>query len=94
MDFLAYLLQNTKNMKGAFEIIEGFLKKSHSAKKQKGDHLGFFNIPSVVKHQKKLKAYRLVKKYIFLRCNVQQTLQNFVQEAESVRVNMADLAGL
>ena len=27
-------------------------------------------------------------------CNVQQTLQNFVQEAESVRVNMADLAGL
>ena len=28
------------------------------------------------------------------KCNVQQTLQNFVQEAESVRVNMADLAGL
>ena len=30
-----------------------------------------------------------------LRCNVQQTLlQNFVQESESVRVNVADIAGL
>ena len=27
-------------------------------------------------------------------CNVQQTLQNFFQEAESVRVKMADLPGL
>ena len=41
---------------------KNFRKKSHNAKKTEKDPLGFFNIHSVAKHQKKLKDPLVRKK--------------------------------
>ena len=43
-----------------------FGKKSHNAEKtERGDPLGFFNIHSVAKHQKKMQGDPLGKKFFF-----------------------------
>ena len=53
--FFIHFVANYQQIAGGGLWVEKFQKKSHNAKKLKGEPLGFFNFHSVAKHQNKLK---------------------------------------